>query len=116
VLGGELAAARGNMSEAIDHLRTAVTLEDALKYNEPPDWFYPSRQSLGAVLLAAGDAAGAQQVYEQDLRIYRENGWSLFGLAQALRAQGDENAALAVDERFRKAWAHADFELKGSRL
>jgi len=116
VLSGELAAARNDTSAGIEHLRQAVALEDALKYDEPPDWFYPSRHSLGALLLAAGDPAGAQQVYEQDLRIYRENGWSLYGLAKALRAQGDEAAAVAVDERFRKAWAHADFELTGSRL
>jgi tetratricopeptide (TPR) repeat protein len=116
VLSGELAAARGDVAQGIEHLRKAVTLEDALRYNEPPDWFYPVRQSLGAMLLTSGDAAGAQQAFEQDLRIYRENGWSLYGLALALRAQGDAASAQAVEERFHKAWAHADFELKQSLL
>jgi Flp pilus assembly protein TadD len=116
VLTGELAAARGEFPTAVTHLRRAVELEDALKYNEPPDWFYPVRHSLGAVLLAAGDAEGAREVYEQDLRIYRDNGWSLYGLAQALRALGQDAAAQAVEPRLRVAWQHADFELTGSRL
>jgi tetratricopeptide (TPR) repeat protein len=116
MLDGELAAARGDFRHATAALRRAVALEDGLKYNEPPDWFYPARQSLGAVLLAAGDAEGARQTYEQDLEIYRENGWSLLGLSKALRAQGRNADADAVEARFRKAWAHADFTLTDSRL
>jgi tetratricopeptide (TPR) repeat protein len=116
MLNGELAAARGDTGDAIAHLREAVRLEDALKYNEPPDWFYPTRQALGALLLATGDAAGAEQAFEEDLRIFPENGWSLYGLAQALRAQDNAAAAAAVETRFRKAWEHADFELTPERL
>jgi tetratricopeptide (TPR) repeat protein len=116
VLSGKLAAARGDHAAAIEHLRHAVVLEDGLRYNEPPDWFEPARQTLGAALLAAGDAAGAQAAFEQDLRIYRENGWSLYGLAAALRAQGDQAAAQAADARFRKAWLNGDYELSLEKL
>jgi hypothetical protein len=116
VLSGKLAAARGDGATAIAHLRRAVTLEDALKYNEPPDWFEPARQILGAALLATGDPAGAQQAFEEDLRVYRENGWSLYGLAAALRAQGNATGAEAVEARFRKAWVHADYALDAGKL
>jgi tetratricopeptide (TPR) repeat protein len=116
VLDADLSAARGETGDAIAHLREAVRLEDALKYNEPPDWFYPTRQALGAVLLAAGDAAGAEQAFEEDLDTFPENGWSLYGLALALRAQGNTTEAAAIEGRFRKAWEHADFELTPERL
>jgi hypothetical protein len=117
MLGGLLSAARHEPGDALAHLREAVKLEDGLKYNEPPDWFYPAREALGAYLLANDDPAGAEEAFEEDLRVYPENGWSLFGLAQALREQGENNVyADKVDERFRKAWAHADFELTLKKL
>jgi tetratricopeptide (TPR) repeat protein len=88
VLNGEIDAARGNHAERHRQAGQAVVLEDALPYNEPPDWYYPARHSLGAMQLAAGDAAGAEQTYREDLAIMPENGWALVGLEQALRAQG----------------------------
>jgi hypothetical protein len=85
-------------------------------YTEPPDWYYPIRQSLGVVLLEAGKAVDAERVYREDLGRFRENGWSLFGLAQALHTQGKHAEAAAVDERFKKAWATADVTLTASRF
>jgi tetratricopeptide (TPR) repeat protein len=73
-LAGELAARQGNYDDAIAHLDKAVRLEDALDYVEPPDWNYPMRQSLGAVLLEAGRPAEAEVVYWADLRRNPENG------------------------------------------
>jgi tetratricopeptide (TPR) repeat protein len=115
-LAGELAAEQGHHSVAIAHLDTAVRLQDALAYTEPDDWHYPVRHSLGAVLLQAGRASEAETVYWQDLRDHPNNGWALFGLAQALRAQGNIEAAKAVDEDFRNSWAHADVKLTSSRF
>ncbi|MBW2429757.1 MAG: hypothetical protein JRF56_12410 [Deltaproteobacteria bacterium] len=116
VLAGELAAVRGYYDLAVARLHRAALLEDNLIYNEPPDWHVPVRQSLGAVLLAAGRPAEAESVYWQDLSRNRENGWSLFGLMQSLRAQGKTEQVAVIEERFRKAWKRADTTLTASRF
>jgi tetratricopeptide (TPR) repeat protein len=116
VLAGELAAKRGDYDNAIARLHRGILLEDNLIYNEPPDWHVPVRQSLGAVLLDAKRFAEAEAIYWQDLTRNRENGWSLFGLMQSLRAQGKEKQAAMVEKRFRKAWNRADVTLTASRF
>lgn len=116
VLDAEIDAAQGAHAEAIAALERAVVLEDALPYTEPPDWYYPARHSLGVVQLAAGDAAGAEQTYRDDLAIMPENGWALIGLEQALRAQGRDEDADDVRRRFEIAWQHADVEINASRI
>jgi tetratricopeptide (TPR) repeat protein len=116
VLAGDVAARKGETEKALYHLDTAVRLEDALIYNEPADWHLPVRQVLGAVLLAAGRAAEAEVVYWEDLKRNPENGWSLKGLAQALRAQGKDEQAAHAEQRLAKAWANADVQLAASRF
>ena len=116
VLAGELASRRGDHDAAIADLERAVRLEDGLVYTEPAEWHYPPRQALGAVLLAAGKAKEAETVYWEDLRRNPGNGWSLFGLAAALRAQGQADGAAAAQARFDKAWARADVKLADSRF
>jgi tetratricopeptide (TPR) repeat protein len=116
VLAGELAARWKNYDKAIAHLETAVRLEDGLIYIEPPDWHYPVRQSLGAILLEAGRPAEAETVYWEDLRRNPENGWSLLGLSRALAAQEKTELADLVEQRHRKAWAEADVTLTASRF
>ncbi|HEX7116819.1 MAG TPA: hypothetical protein VF193_16955, partial [Steroidobacter sp.] len=103
VLEGELAAAKGNFDEAIAHLDRAVRYEDALIYTEPDDWHQPVRHNLGAVLLQAGRAQEAEIVYWDDLRIHPKNGWALYGLAQALRAQGKMEDAKRIEAQFKEA-------------
>jgi tetratricopeptide (TPR) repeat protein len=116
VLAGEIAGKRGEYDIAVARLHRAVLLEDNLIYNEPPDWHVPVRQSLGAVLLDAGRPAEAEAIYWQDLEQNRENGWSLFGLMQSLRAQGDVEKAAVIEERFKAAWKRADVQLTASRI
>jgi len=116
VLAGELAAKQADYESAIAHLQMAVRLQDELRYDEPETWYYPVRQSLGAVLLDADQTATAEQVYRQDLEIHPDNGWSLFGLAQSLQAQGKIQEARAVQERFQEAWKYADVILTASRF
>ena len=116
VVEGELAAEQGKFEPAIAALHRAVLIEDSLTYIEPADWHYPVRQSLGAVLLKAGRAAEAEAVYWEDLRRNPENGWSLFGLMQALRAQKRDDEAAEIEQRFKRAWANADVELTSSRF
>jgi tetratricopeptide (TPR) repeat protein len=114
-LMGEIATRSGKLVDGIAHFRMALTIEDAGLYFEPPKWYYPIRQSLGAALLKAGQSADAEAVYREDLKRFPENGWSLFGLAAALRAQGKSGEAAAVDTRFSKAWSAADVKLTASR-
>ena len=116
VLAGELAAKQGDYDKAIARLHRGVLLEDNLIYNEPPDWHVPVRQALGAVLLEAGRPAEAEAIYWQDLGHNRENGWSLFGLMQSLRAQGEKEQAAAIEKRFRKAWQRSEITLTASRF
>ena len=111
----ELAAARGQFDDAVAALREAVAIEDGIPYDEPPGWHAPVRQTLGAVLLQADRAAEAEAVYREELQRNPGNGWSLFGLAKSLQAQGKPEAADAM-ETFDSAWAQADLELGASRL
>jgi len=115
-LAGEIAARQDQAANAVRFLEEAVRLQDGLPYTEPPPWYYPVRQSLGAVLLAAGRAAEAEAVYRKDLEQNPENGWSLYGLARSLHTQRKVAEATAVEQRFQKAWARADVKLSASRL
>jgi tetratricopeptide (TPR) repeat protein len=116
VLAGEIAARDGDPTAAVTHLAEAVRMQDEHWFTEPPPWYFPVRQALGAALLQAGRAAEAEAVYREDLRRNPENGWSLFGLAQSLRAQGKSAEAGAEEARFRRAWTRADVTLTASRF
>lgn len=115
-LMGEMAARGGNLDGGIAHFREALKIEVAGLYFEPPKWYYPIRQSLGAALLKAGRNAEAEAVYREDLKRFPENGWSLFGLAAALKAQGKTDEAAVVEKRFAAAWSGADVKLAASRF
>ena len=116
VVGGEIAAAEGKYDSAISFLTESVNLEDQLNYSEPPPWHIPCRQNLGAVLLKAGKAREAEGVYLDELKVNRENGWSLLGLRESLKAQGKHQEAEQVNKRFDKAWEAADIEISASVL
>ena len=104
ILSGEVAAMKGDIDAATEFLEQAVAIEDGLIYSEPRDWPQPARHSLGAVLLQAGKPAEAERVYNADLGVHRENGWSLYGLSKSLEQQGKAAAAAAARMRFEKAW------------
>jgi tetratricopeptide (TPR) repeat protein len=114
VLAGEIAAQQKNYQQAIAHLQAAVKLEDGLIYTEPADWYQPVRQSLGAILLKARRFAQAEQAYRDDLSIYPENGWSLYGLMQSLQAQNKQKEAQVVQKQFEQAWQYADSDLRSA--
>ena len=111
---GTIAARAGRTAEAERHFNAAVAAEDQLLYNEPPDWYYPVRQSLAAALLAGGRPADAERVSREDLRHYPNNGWSLKTLAAALDAQGKRDEAQQVRSELSRAWARADRGLLGA--
>ncbi|HYL02551.1 MAG TPA: hypothetical protein VEU54_03960 [Steroidobacteraceae bacterium] len=114
VVAARIAASDGRSDEAIRLLEQAVAAEDGLAYDEPADWFFPVRHLLGAQLLESGRAAEAERVYRRDLERHPANGWALYGLAAALRAQGRTAAAAGATREFAAAWRHADVRLSAS--
>ncbi len=112
VLGAQIAVARKNNAAAAGMLREAVAGQDNLKYGEPPDWFFPVRESLGGVLLMSGDAKGAEKVFREDLAKNPRNPRSLFGLRQALKAQDRNYDAWFVEKEFHNSWKGGDAPLK----
>jgi tetratricopeptide (TPR) repeat protein len=115
-LEGELAITEGRKDDAVSRLELATELHDALPYMEPPPWYAPPRQTLGALLLEQDRASEAEAVYLEDLRQYPKNGWSLLGLTQGLEAQGDSAKANWAQKGFESAWARADVVLTRSRM
>ncbi len=114
---GEILIRENKLDEGIAELREAIKLEDALKYDEPPGWLIPVRHSLGAVLLRHARYAEAEQVYRDDLARLPDNGWSLYGLAESLRAQDkDPKEAKTTETKFKKVWANADLQITSSCL
>ena len=116
VVAGELAALNGDLSTAVAHLKRAVEAEDNLTYTEPAAWHIPTRQNLGAVLMKDNKYAEAERIYKEDLEVLRQNGWSLMGLYQSLKAQGKEVEANAIKAEYDKAWVDADVKLSTSIL
>jgi hypothetical protein len=114
ILAARIAATEQRNDEALTQLRAAVAAQDKLAYNEPADWFFPARHLLGAQLLIAHRPAEAERVYREDLQRNPGNGWALYGLAAALRAQGKAASAARVARDFDGAWRHADIPLQAS--
>lgn len=110
VVDGEIALTRRDYPAAIAHLKTAVTLEDDLRYIEPPDWMVPTRHTLGVVYLLASQPDEAIRVYQEDLARWPNNGWSLLGLTKAFEMQGKTEDADKARTQFQAAWEHADFK------
>ncbi|MEO9513563.1 MAG: hypothetical protein ABJN84_09985 [Flavobacteriaceae bacterium] len=116
IVAGELAALNGNSAKAIEHLMNAVAFEDGLTYTEPAAWHIPTRQNLGAILMDAKKYKEAEQVYREDLNVLRQNGWSLMGLHNSLKAQGKVDEAKIIKAEFDKAWQHSDLAISTSVL
>ncbi|MHC4751503.1 MAG: tetratricopeptide repeat protein [Planctomycetota bacterium] len=116
VLSSEWAVKTEAHQKAIRHLEAALKRESSLTYDEPPPWYVPVRQILGAVLLDIGRPVEAEKVYNEDLRQYPENGWSLYGLYQSLLHQDEFERAEAVKRRFEIVWSRADIKLTASRF
>ncbi len=116
LLRGEILMSEKKIDDAINEFNNAVTVEDSLRYNEPPEWKIPTRHFLGAALTDAARFAEAEQVYLTDLKINRENGWSLTGLQKCLLKMGKKSEVTSTAKRFGKAWKNADIAITSSRL
>ena len=104
VARGRFAAAHRRYDEAADHYRRAVALEATLPYQEPPYWYYPVNQSLGAALYQAGRHAEAADAFRYALIQTPNNGWALYGLERSEAAQGHASEARAAGQALRTAW------------
>ena len=111
LLDAEIAKLSNQSSQGIAEYQAAIKIQDNLPYMEPPYWYYPVRQSLGAALLKLDRAEEAEAVYRKDLQQHPHNGQSLYGLAQSLQAQGKQKAADEVQQQFKQAWSNADIQL-----
>ncbi|MGA9769620.1 MAG: hypothetical protein WBV94_11305 [Blastocatellia bacterium] len=112
VLSAKIALAKNDKSSAIELLKKAVEVEDALSYTEPADWNMPVRETLGSVLVLNGNPQEAERVFRADLEKNPRNGRSLFGLNESLKAQGKKSAAQFVQREFQAAWKNADTQLR----
>lgn len=116
VARGRLAFAQGHYAEAADHYRAAIALEGKVPYQEPPYWYYPVNQSLGAALLRAGKPQDASQAFRTALAQTPNNGWAVYGLAESEKAQGHELEAAAARESLKKLWLGDPAWLRMDRL
>ena len=116
VLSAEIYQAKKLYDKSILSFHDAIALEDNLNYDEPPDWFFSIRHQLGAVLLKAEKYKDAEKIYLEDLNKFKENGWSLIGLYEALKKQGRLKEAENTKIRFEKAWQYSDLKISSSSI
>jgi len=111
MLEANIARSRKDYKQSAEILSKAAQAEDALNYDEPPDWYMPPRESLGAVLFADGREADAESVFRAELRAHPKNPRALFGLSECLSAQGKKDEAAKVRSEFEAGWKYADVKL-----
>jgi tetratricopeptide (TPR) repeat protein len=114
MMAGEILYREGKTADAVAALRKAVGIEDSLPYAEPARWVVPVRHALGATLMDARRYVEAELVYREDLKQHPKNGWALHGLMRSLEMEGKMTEALAVKDRFERAWQYADFGITSS--
>ncbi|GAB5356277.1 hypothetical protein AAMO2058_000276600 [Amorphochlora amoebiformis] len=116
ILQGEILYRKGEYKRAFEHLRTAVKLDDELKYDEPWGWMMPTRHTLGALLSEQKHYEEAEKAFQEDLKKYPENIWSLVGLKNCMEGQGKAKAAAEVSQRLKAASARADIPIAAACL
>jgi len=104
VLRARIAQGKHDLDTAQREFETAVKLQDSLPYMEPPYWYFPVRQSLGALLVLRGQTERAREVFGQSLARTPNNAWALFGLSEAYAREGRKREARVVARRFERAW------------
>ena len=114
LLQGQIDFMEGDFEASINNFKKAVALQDELPYTEPPFWYYPTRQSLGRVLIEADKLEEAEAVFKKDLEDYPRNGWSMFGLYKVLEIQGKTEEAKRYKDKFDIIWQLSDIKLESS--
>jgi hypothetical protein len=111
-LAAEILAARfsATAAEALPHWEKAVRLQDGLGYDEPPAWYYPVRESLGAALVRAGRGGEGEEVFREGLKRSPRNAWMLFGLMESLKAQSRTEGMAELQKELDSVWSKADLK------
>ena len=112
LLEGHIALARVSIPAAVEHFRQAAAVEDSLRYDEPPDWYIPARESLGRALMTASHFDEAEKVFREELVRHPASGRALFGLWQSLQGEGKKAKAKRAEADFKAAWKNADVKLR----
>jgi tetratricopeptide (TPR) repeat protein len=116
MLEAEILMREDKVDDAIAQFNAAIAIEDQLRYDEPPGWMIPVRHALGALLMSKNRFAEAETVYRADLARLPNNGWSLFGLSEALMQQGKMKEVAALRSQFKEIWRKADVTITSSCL
>ncbi|WP_204273692.1 tetratricopeptide repeat protein [Draconibacterium mangrovi] len=116
VLKAEILATQKDYSQSVKLLTEAITIEDALNYNEPPDWFFSVRHHLGAVQIEAENYRDAIETYREDLANFPRNGWAFHGLKRAYNKLGNSDKVAEIDQQLTDIWATADIPINSSRI
>ncbi len=116
VLAAEIAQKKMLFDDAEKLLLEAIALEDAMSYNEPPDWFFSVRHILGDLYMQQKRYVDSEIIYKKDLENFPKNGFALNGLFKSLVAQGKNDEAKDVNKELVLAWVSSDIELKFSRV
>src|SRR6185436_8933080 len=111
-----MAQAKNDLSGAVRELEAAVALQDKQPYMEPPYWYYPVRQTLGAVLALKGEHQKARDAFRESLQKTPNNGWALYGLAQTYAREGKPREAREVEKHLARAWSGDRKSLDLARL
>ena len=111
---GSISMYQEDYSSAINHLENAVIIQDKLPYTEPPFWYYPTRQTLGHVLIKSGKFDEAIKTFKKDLDDYPNNGWSYYGLYKAYEEIGDGSNSKRSLEMFENLWQESDINVSSS--
>jgi tetratricopeptide (TPR) repeat protein len=104
VLAARIAQSRGDLAAAAAAFERAAVRQEGLNYMEPPYWYYPIRQSLGAVLLAAGKVDDAERAFGAALKRAPNNGWAIFGLIEVAKTRGDDAGRKDAEARLERTW------------
>lgn len=115
-LEGVIAQNAQRNAQAIESFKKAIVEQDSLKYDEPPNWLFSVRDTLGALLLKEKQYAEAEKVFREDLRRHPRNGRSLFGLKESLAGQSKWADYYWVNQSFQKAWSFSDIQLNLDNL
>ena len=116
ILLARIALAQDRLEEARAAFEQAASIQDGLPYSEPPHWYYPVRQSLGAVLIRLGKFAAAEEALRTSLVKSPNNGWALFGLRELYSRSGQKSRATDMSKRLERAWAGDRAALDLARL
>ena len=98
-LAGRMAVAHADLPAAVAAYQEAMALEDGLVYEEPPAWYVPIREELGRAYFDAGQYAESEKAFRDDLSYWRDNPWSMRGLARSLRRQGRNPEAAELEKK-----------------